>query len=127
MFGERLRELRESRINPLSGRKMTQQDLADEFKLAKSTISQYENNINEPDLKTVKLFAEYFGVDTDYLLETTDTPRKSAEEFLDKFVELSDEEILETTTFTFKGKPISKEKMHAILQLLRVDAEENTK
>lgn len=47
---------------------MTQQQLAARLSLAKSTISQYENNINEPDLKTLVELADIFEVSVDYLL-----------------------------------------------------------
>ena len=47
---------------------LTQEDLAVELKLAKSTISMYENGNREPDFKTLELIADYFHVDTDYLL-----------------------------------------------------------
>ncbi|TMV49541.1 helix-turn-helix transcriptional regulator [Paenibacillus mesophilus] len=66
MIGVQLRQLRKAR-------KMTQKQLADKLNVAKSTISQYENNINEPDLKTVVKLAELFDVTIDYLLGRIDT------------------------------------------------------
>lgn len=67
MLGQRIRSLRKER-------KMTQQELAGYLKLAKSTISQYENNINEPDNITLQKIADIFNVSTDYLLGRTDNP-----------------------------------------------------
>lgn len=64
MLGQRIKELR--KIN-----KMTQQDLADKLKLAKSTISQYENSVNEPDNLTMQRIADIFEVSVDYLLGRT--------------------------------------------------------
>jgi len=61
VIGNQLREIRKER-------KMTQKQLAGMLNLAKSTISQYENNINEPDLKTLMRLADLFEVSTDYLL-----------------------------------------------------------
>jgi len=64
LLGQRIKELR--KIN-----KMTQQDLADKLKLAKSTISQYENSVNEPDNLTMQRIADIFEVSVDYLLGRT--------------------------------------------------------
>jgi transcriptional regulator with XRE-family HTH domain len=66
MIGTQLRHLRKAR-------KMTQKQLAEKLNVAKSTISQYENNVNEPDLKTVVKLAELFDVTVDYLLGRFDT------------------------------------------------------
>lgn len=46
---------------------LTQQELADELKLAKSTISMYENGKREPDFETEDLIADYFNVDINTL------------------------------------------------------------
>ncbi len=61
MVGSILRELRKSK-------NMTQEALASHLSAAKSTISQYENNINEPDNATLIKIANIFQVSTDYLL-----------------------------------------------------------
>lgn len=82
MLGNRIRQLRKSKH-------LTQQDVADHLKLAKSTISQYETGTNEPDAKTISQLAELFGVSTDYLITgkaktdaNSDIPREE-QEFLD--------------------------------------------
>jgi transcriptional regulator with XRE-family HTH domain len=46
---------------------MTQEQVAAYLNAAKSTVSQYENNVNEPDLKTLVKLADLFGVSVDYL------------------------------------------------------------
>lgn len=61
MIGKRLRELRKAQS-------MTQEQLASFLKTAKSTISQYENNINEPDLGTLIRIADFFAVTLDDLV-----------------------------------------------------------
>ncbi|CAM3900940.1 helix-turn-helix domain-containing protein [Alicyclobacillus pomorum] len=71
MIGERLRQLRKAK-------KMTQQDVADRLKLAKSTISQYENGVNEPDADTLAKLAELLDTTTDYLI-TGDTVSKGVD------------------------------------------------
>lgn len=68
MFGDVLKELRKSngysmdRLAELYNAKF-------DGKLNKSTISRYENNLQEPIFTTVKNFAELFNVTTDYLTD----------------------------------------------------------
>ncbi len=45
----------------------TQNDLAIFLNVAPQTIYKYENNINEPDILTLKKIAKYFNVSVDYL------------------------------------------------------------
>ncbi len=47
---------------------ISQQALADEFNLSQQSIYKYEHNLAEPDITTLKNFAEYFGVTIDYLV-----------------------------------------------------------
>lgn len=47
---------------------LTQQALADHFHLSQQTIYKYENGHAEPDIKTLKQFAEFFGVTVDFLI-----------------------------------------------------------
>lgn len=61
-FGDHLRAL-------LEERNMTQRELATRLSIAPSTMGSYVQNTREPDFATLKLFADYFGVTTDYLLD----------------------------------------------------------
>ncbi|HHY67320.1 MAG TPA: helix-turn-helix domain-containing protein [Alicyclobacillus sp.] len=72
MLGQRIRERRKAK-------KMTQQNLADMLKLAKSTISQYETGVNEPDSETLVRLARILDTTTDYLLGLTDNPTPPGE------------------------------------------------
>ena len=49
-------------------RNLTQPQLAKMVGVAKSTISYWENGINEPKASYIIKLAEVFGVTTDYLL-----------------------------------------------------------
>lgn len=60
-FGNRLRELR-------TGKKMTQQQLADRLGLTKSVISAYETAMRYPSYDVLIHIATIFRVSTDYLL-----------------------------------------------------------
>ena len=61
-FGDILRSL-------LEEKDITQKQLAINLNIAVSTLGNYICNIREPDFETVKLFAAYFSVSTDYLLD----------------------------------------------------------
>lgn len=57
----KIRELRKEK-------KLTMKKLGQYIGVAESTISLYENNKREPDNETLKKFADFFNVSTDYLL-----------------------------------------------------------
>lgn len=71
MLGERIRELRKSK-------KLTMKQFGQQFNLAESTISGYENGTRKPDIDLIEKFADFFDVDTDYLLGRTGVPRSAA-------------------------------------------------
>ena len=73
MFGDKLRNLRKS--NGYSMDKLAElYNKKFDGKLNKSTISRYENGLQEPIFTSVKNFAELFNVTTDYLTSSTDLP-----------------------------------------------------
>lgn len=64
-FGEKLYRLRIERG-------IYQKQLAVYLHVSVGTISNYENGIHSPDLKTLSKLASYFRVSADYLLDRTD-------------------------------------------------------
>lgn len=50
---------------------LRQEDVANYLHLSKSTLSNYEHNVHEPDLDTLVGLADFFDVSTDYLLGRT--------------------------------------------------------
>jgi len=54
--------------NLLADRDLTQKQLAESLNIGASTLSNYIQNNREPDYGTLKCFADYFGVSTDFLL-----------------------------------------------------------
>ena len=60
----RLRELRKEK-------NMTQEELAKLINSTKANISKYETGKVEPNIETIRFFAEYFDVSVDYLLGDT--------------------------------------------------------
>lgn len=61
-FGDNLRKLIEEQ-------NITQKELAHRLNIAPSTLGSYVQGVREPDFITLKLFADYFDVSTDYLLD----------------------------------------------------------
>lgn len=47
---------------------LSQEDLAKKLNMTQQRISAYEKGKREPDLETLKLFADFFNVSTDYLI-----------------------------------------------------------
>lgn len=86
---------------------LSQEDLAKKLNMTQQRISAYEKGKREPDLETLKLFADFFGVSTDYLLGKTDV-RNIEQEFnfaYHKETEgLSEDEIKEALEFYKKIK-----------------------
>ncbi len=64
---KRLKELRKKK-------RITQLKLSMDLNMSQNSISRYENGKREADYTTLILFADYFNVSVDYLLERTDNP-----------------------------------------------------
>lgn len=63
----RLKELRKQN-------NITQLKLAMDLNISQNSISRYETGERQADYTTLILFADYFNVSLDYLLERTDNP-----------------------------------------------------
>lgn len=50
---------------------LTQDELANKLDVSRSTIGMYESGAREPDYETLETIADFFNVDTDYLLGRT--------------------------------------------------------
>ena len=76
-FGDILRKL-------LEENGITQKKLAADLHMGATTIGNYVRGMREPDFETLKLFASYFHVTTDYLLNmpSTSTSNHGEEELL---------------------------------------------
>ena len=66
-LGGKLRELRKKRGLSL-------REFGEKFNLAKSSLSEYENDKIKPPQETLVKFANFFDVSTDYLLGRVDDP-----------------------------------------------------
>ena len=56
-------------------RKISQDKLAKEFKVSRSTVAMWENNSNEPDNKTLIKIANYFNITVDELIGNEKAPK----------------------------------------------------
>ncbi|PPA71933.1 helix-turn-helix domain-containing protein [Jeotgalibacillus proteolyticus] len=77
-LGSKLRNLREQRG-------ISQKELASRLKIPNQNVSNYERNFRQPDYDTLKKFANFFQVSTDYLLGVDNNQNpvdKEEEEFL---------------------------------------------
>lgn len=50
---------------------MSQQELARALRISKSAVNMYERGERQPNFETLELIADFFNVDTDYLLGRT--------------------------------------------------------
>ena len=73
-FGNRLREAR-------LHRGLTQEKLAKEIGVAKSTLTGYEKGNREPDISKIKRILEILDVDADYLLGVWKEPANITNDF----------------------------------------------
>lgn len=100
MFSERLKLLRHEK------RGLTQESLADQLGIAKTTYSSYEQGKREPDFNTLQQLASYFDVSVDYLLGNS-TERQEVD--LDK----------PGAILRYNGKPIPPDDLEVIKRILR--------
>ncbi len=70
MLGKRLVHLRKKQ-------KLPQKIVAEDLGIARSTYSNYENNIRLPDYNMLLRIADYFQVSTDFLLGREDRTNKT--------------------------------------------------
>ncbi len=61
-FGEKLKQLR-------TEKGITQNDLAEKLYVTFQTVSKWENDVNQPDIPTLKKIALFFNCSIDYLLD----------------------------------------------------------
>lgn len=63
-LGDMIQEIRQDKG-------LYQKDLAKLLNVSVATISHYESGINMPDIETICLLGDYFGVSVDYILGRT--------------------------------------------------------
>ena len=74
-FDKRLKSLREEA-------NLSQSELAKKIRVSKSSINMYERGEREPKFEVLEMIADYFNVDMDYLLGTSDIKNRYRQEML---------------------------------------------
>lgn len=94
----------------------TQDQLANQIGIAKSTLSGYENGTREPDFFKIKKISEILKISADYLLETGQytTPKKESK------IELTEHEL--KVINAYRNQPSMQP---AVDRLLGIDREDD--
>lgn len=69
-FAEKLKELRQQKG-------MTQSELAKLLKMQRSTLGMYETGKREPNFETLNMFANFFNVDMNTLMDMNNTSNQN--------------------------------------------------
>jgi transcriptional regulator with XRE-family HTH domain len=64
-FGQRIKQLR-------TDNKLTQEELADQIQVKRSTLAKWETKGSIPNINIIKKIANSFGITTDFLLGNDD-------------------------------------------------------
>ncbi|GAB6172035.1 helix-turn-helix transcriptional regulator [Paradesulfitobacterium aromaticivorans] len=103
---------------------MTQIQVMQQTNINHKTLSGYENNVSEPDLNTLKVLAQLYGVTTDFLLGRTDIPTAATPESIfdrdNEPTEVELEQILRNSRVNFDGAPLDDEDKEDIINFLKM-------
>ncbi len=106
-FGQKIYQLRNA-----AG--FVQQDIADAINVDRSTYSNYERAITEPDLNTLKKIAHIFDVDVNTLLADDEDFSKVAERTREPVYNLAKDE----KTFLIRYRLLNKEQKKACFDFM---------
>lgn len=93
-----------------SNKGFSQRELAKILNVSPSTIAMYETGQRAPDTETIKIFADFFNVTTDYLLGRTANPKPLASNDGDEFRPTPEDELL----IFYKARDLSEESQKLI-------------
>ncbi|MGG4266500.1 helix-turn-helix domain-containing protein [Peribacillus simplex] len=107
-FGSILKNLRTSK--KLSIDQLAKQ-INDKYdtKISKSMISRYENNLAEPKMDIVRIFADFFDASPDYIMGLEEEPSIDIKK---------NSKAMETIAAHLDGKEITEEKMKDVLKYI---------
>ncbi len=121
-LGDRLRIARQK-----SGLRQTQ--VKERTNINNKTLSGYENNVSEPDMSTLTVLTELYGVSYEWLLTgegemTVNTTKKSSpltekdeRDIAKRMAELR-EDLSTATGLLFEGEPMSEEAKESLLEAM---------
>lgn len=105
MFAERLKELRKREAG------LTQERLAMQLGMAKTTLASYEQGKRQPDLETLSKIADRFSVTTDYLLGKNGTPKWATKK---DTIDLKDFLEANEGSMTYGGEDLTEEEKQQV-------------
>ncbi len=120
MLGVRLATLRKEK-------KKTQKEMAEYLGITRPAYTAYERGNRHPDYEMLNKLADYFGVQTDYLLGRTDKREVSSpddklskkdERDIAKRMEKLREDLTKGDGLCFHGEPISEEAIESLLDAI---------
>lgn len=117
-FGDRLKELRESR-------KLTQLELANMFNVHKTTISNWEKGKRFPDEEILNKLADYFNISMNYLLgkeAKNDIKSKSINDMTEMVVSTLVRRLIDERVITKEGE-FDDKTMNLIKAAIKIDAQ----
>ncbi len=116
---------------------LTQVEMAKKIDISRSTIGMYETGAREPDFETLEKIADFFNVDTDYLLGRTDkttllpetigrytsslTKRDTRD--IEKILDSTREQLMSQEGLMFDGDPASPEAINSIISAMQIGME----
>jgi len=119
-LGDRLRLLRKKKG-------LTQTEFAERMGMPNQNVSNYERDFRQPDYETLKKFADYFEVSTDYLLGITenpegakikDSPSSRDEKDIAKRLEEFKKDLTSSDGLNFSGEPMSEDAKESLIEAM---------
>lgn len=119
---------------------LTQVEMAGKLGISRSTIGMYETGAREPDFETLEKIADFFNIDTDYLLGRTNKitilPETAGrnhfenkilthkdERDIEKILDQTREQLTSQEGLMFDGDPASPEAVESILAAMQIGME----
>lgn len=116
VFGIRLKQLRKER-------KLSQEYLGTKLGLKRATISAYEHSLIVPPYKTMKWFADFFGVSMDWLMGVSNIRERDdsldTKDLYKRLDEMFRELSSESMVVTFKGRQLDTNEKSMLLPMIQ--------
>jgi len=117
MFAKRLEKLRHEKD-------LTHQQMGDMLGITRQAYGNYELAKREPDIKTLKILADFFNVSLDYLLGKS-LVRNSPDHYEPTFTEIDD--VFKQADLQFNGAPLNDEDKEDIMEFIKIVLRRNKK